>query len=79
MPRVCVFAGGWSLEAAEAICPDLTGEDEWSPICKREILDLLSNLADKSMLAVGQTPQRTMETEQAVECALAAVSPQSQA
>ena len=40
---LAVFAGGWTLEAAEGICPaeSLTAPD---------ILDLLSNLVDKSLV-----------------------------
>jgi predicted ATPase/DNA-binding CsgD family transcriptional regulator len=43
--RLSVFAGGWTLEAAEAICP---GEG----IEPADILDLLSSLADKSLVLV---------------------------
>lgn len=57
--RVSWFMGGWSIEAAEAICPDANGADERPRIREREILDLLAHLADKSMLVVGQTPQGT--------------------
>jgi predicted ATPase/transcriptional regulator with XRE-family HTH domain len=41
--RLSVFAGGWSFEAAEAVCG--TGIDE-------DMLDLLSHLVDKSLVAV---------------------------
>jgi predicted ATPase/DNA-binding XRE family transcriptional regulator len=41
--RLAIFAGGWSLEAAEAVC---TGE----AIAKAELLDLLTSLVDKSMV-----------------------------
>src|SRR5204862_4713684 len=40
--RLSVFAGGWSLEAAEAVCSG-DGIEEW------EILDLLTQLVDKSI------------------------------
>src|SRR5262249_10835788 len=41
--RLAVFAGGWTLEAAEVVC---AGEDleNW------EILDLLTSLLDKSLV-----------------------------
>jgi len=46
--RLSVFAGGWSLEAAESVCAGGEGEDG-------EVLDLLSRLAAKS-LAVVEAP-----------------------
>jgi non-specific serine/threonine protein kinase len=39
--RLAVFAGGWTLEAAEAVCAD--GEDA-------DILDLLASLVNKSLV-----------------------------
>src|SRR5205823_6185366 len=41
--RLSVFAGGWSLEAAEAVC---SGEG----IDAAEVLDLLGHLVDKSLV-----------------------------
>ena len=41
--RISVFAGGWTLEAAEAICADAQVESF-------ELLDLLSSLVDKSLV-----------------------------
>jgi predicted ATPase/class 3 adenylate cyclase len=41
--RLAVFGGGWTLDAATAICADETIED-WT------ILDLLQSLVDKSMV-----------------------------
>jgi DNA-binding CsgD family transcriptional regulator/Flp pilus assembly protein TadD len=49
--RLAVFAGGWTLEAAEAVC----GGDGLDP---GEALDLLSNLADKSLVVVDSRPGR---------------------
>lgn len=43
--RLSVFAGGWTLEAAEAIC---AGDG----IDASDVLDLLSHLVDKSMVAM---------------------------
>ncbi|HZT40659.1 MAG TPA: tetratricopeptide repeat protein [Chthonomonadaceae bacterium] len=43
--RLSVFAGGWSLEAAERICSG-------APIAEGEVLDLLTGLRDRSLVAV---------------------------
>ena len=58
---VSVFGGGWTLEAAERVCP---GED----IEVREVLDLLASLADKSLVVseerAATTRYRMLETVQ---------------
>ena len=41
--RLSVFAGGWSFEASQAVCGDELGG---------EVLDLLTHLVDKSLVAV---------------------------
>ena len=41
--RLAVFTGGWTLEAAEAVC---SGED----VPEGEVLDLLAHLVDKSLV-----------------------------
>jgi predicted ATPase len=46
--RLAVFMGGWSLEAAEAVCED------------PNTLDLLTHLADKSLVVVDR--ERSHET-----------------
>jgi non-specific serine/threonine protein kinase len=43
--RLSLFAGGWSLEAAEAVCGG-SGIDDW------EVLDLLTRLIEKSLVEV---------------------------
>ena len=48
MRRLSVFAGGWTLEAAERICAGDQIEDS-------EVLDLLTSLIDKSLVAVEQS------------------------
>jgi predicted ATPase/class 3 adenylate cyclase len=45
--RLSVFAGGWTYDAAEAISPDL------------EVLDLLSHLVNKSLVAADDAGQET--------------------
>lgn len=50
--RLSVFAGGWSLEAAETVCSD--------PFVQREdVLDLLEHLINKSMVIVDEGPHET--------------------
>jgi predicted ATPase/DNA-binding CsgD family transcriptional regulator len=57
--RLSVFAGGWTLEAAEAVC---AGEG----IGGADVLDLLTSLFDKSLVLVdrrkGETRYRLLET-----------------
>jgi predicted ATPase/class 3 adenylate cyclase len=59
-----VFAGGWTLEAAEEVCSGLEGE----PIQSYEVLDLLSQLVNKSLVVVieasqsGETRYQMLET-----------------
>jgi predicted ATPase/Tfp pilus assembly protein PilF len=57
--RLSVFAGGWALEAAEAVCAG-NGLEEW------EVLDCLTALADHSLIVVesenGQARYRLLET-----------------
>ena len=43
LARLSVFAGGWSLEAAESVCA-ADGAEDW------EVLDLLSGLVNKSLV-----------------------------
>ena len=57
--RVAVFAGGWTLASAEAVC---AGDG----IDTSDVLDLLTSLADKSLIVVdeqdGATRYRMLET-----------------
>jgi predicted ATPase len=59
--RLAVFAGGFTLDAAESIC----GQDELKP---SDVLDLLGRLVDKSLVVVdagaagGQTRYHFLET-----------------
>ncbi len=47
--RLCAFAGGRTLQAIEAVCSDDTLQD-W------EIIDVLTTLADKSLVTVEKAP-----------------------
>ena len=49
--RLAVFASGWTLDAAEAICAD-------GVIVAGGVIDLLSNLVDKSLVVVESQPDR---------------------
>ena len=49
--RLAVFAGGWTLEGAEAVGTD-------TDIGEHEVLDLLSNLVDKSLVSMDAEGQR---------------------
>jgi len=57
--RLSVFAGGWRLEAAEAVCSDEQIKDF-------EVLDLLTSLVDKSLVIAeeweGKSRYRLLET-----------------
>jgi predicted ATPase/DNA-binding SARP family transcriptional activator/DNA-binding CsgD family transcriptional regulator len=57
--RLSVFAGGFSLEAAEAVCAGRS-------ICEDGVLDLLAQLVDKSLVVVqeqlGEARYRLLET-----------------
>ena len=46
--RLSVFAGGWSLQAAEAICGDAGGDATFA------VLDVLTRLVDKSLVTVAE-------------------------
>ena len=52
--RLSIFAGGWTLEAAEAVC---AGEG----IDSYDVLDLLSQLVNKSLVAVIEKPQTNLK------------------
>jgi len=64
--RLSVFAGGWTLEAAEAVC----SEDGVDPF---EVLDLLAGLVGKSLVVTedgetGETRYRLLETIRHYAC-----------
>ena len=49
--RLAVFVGGWTLEAAEAVCAGL----EEDAIPSYDVLDLLTRLVDKSLVVIEET------------------------
>ena len=49
--RLSVFAGGWSLEAAETVCAD-------DVLCKHDVLDLLTHLVEKSLVIMDTSRER---------------------
>lgn len=53
LARLGVFSGGWTLESAEAICPD--PEPHSSSLESWEILDLLISLVDRSLVVFDGT------------------------
>ncbi|MBV9354982.1 MAG: LuxR family transcriptional regulator, partial [Chloroflexi bacterium] len=50
--RLAVFAGGWTLEAAEAVCTD-------AAIAETDISELLAHLIDKSLVVAGERNGRS--------------------
>jgi predicted ATPase/DNA-binding SARP family transcriptional activator len=53
LQRLSVFAGSWTLEAAEAVCPGGDIEQE-------DVLDLLDGLVDKSLVVAGASTGGTV-------------------
>ena len=49
--RLSVFAGGWTLEAAEAVCAD-------DDLPKADVLDLLTRLVEKSLVIMEISGER---------------------
>ncbi|MEU6174919.1 BTAD domain-containing putative transcriptional regulator [Streptantibioticus parmotrematis] len=77
LSRASVFAGGWTLEAAEAVCADPApgardgaslGAASGEPIDPGDVLDLVDSLVDKSLVVAhqpdggGEARYRMLET-----------------
>ncbi len=52
--RLTVFAGGWTVEAAESVTSDEVPNDRTVSLSSSQILDLLARLVDKSLILVAQ-------------------------
>ncbi|MDX3352118.1 BTAD domain-containing putative transcriptional regulator [Streptomyces sp. ME01-24h] len=84
--RVSVFAGSWTLQAAEAICAGPSaGPAGSAAIDAEDVLDLLASLADKSLVTVdrpdgdGGVRYRLLQTIRAYAAERLAESGESQA
>ena len=71
--RLAIFSGGWTLEAAEAVCS--ADSPEPVSLLPEKILDLLGRLVDKSLILVeiekhGEPRYRMLDTirQYALEC-----------
>jgi predicted ATPase/class 3 adenylate cyclase len=64
--RLSVFAGGWTLEAAEDVCADDDIVETSLVLARNDILDLLTRLVDKSLVVLdeqaAETRYRMLET-----------------
>ncbi|TAK42858.1 MAG: adenylate/guanylate cyclase domain-containing protein [Betaproteobacteria bacterium] len=49
--RLSIFSGGWTLEAAEAVCAD-------AAVAAEQVLDLLTHLVDKSLVVLEANGER---------------------
>lgn len=50
--RLSVFVGGFTLEAAEAVCADTGVDDDLSPATHEAVVELLPRLVDKSLVTI---------------------------
>ena len=60
MRRLSVFSDGWTSQSAEAVCGELEREAGENPFLQRgEVLDLLIQLADKSLVVIEKMEDET--------------------
>jgi len=60
MRRLSVFSDGWTPGSAEAVCGDAEREAKENPLLRRgEVLDLLIQLADKSLVLIEKMEDET--------------------
>lgn len=57
--RLSVFAGGWTVEAAEVLCADDGTAMAGSRLVRNDILDLLTRLVDKSLVVLDEQRAET--------------------
>jgi predicted ATPase/DNA-binding SARP family transcriptional activator len=68
LARLSIFRGGWTLEASEAVCSEEPEslQEVSDPMSPSDILDLLTELADKSLVVseeeAGEARYRLLET-----------------
>jgi hypothetical protein len=59
LARLAVFAGGWTLEAAEQVGADPDGDPDGAGIAPEDVLDLLTRLVDQSLVVAEARPDGT--------------------
>jgi predicted ATPase/class 3 adenylate cyclase len=59
LQRLSVFAGGWTLEAAEDVCANGDIVEASLVIARNDILDLLTRLVDKSLVVLDEQAENT--------------------
>jgi tetratricopeptide (TPR) repeat protein len=57
--RLSVFAGGWTLRAAESVCADTKETLSETILRREEVLDLLGKLVDKSLVFTETAQEQT--------------------
>lgn len=58
--RLSIFAGGWTLDAAEVVCADTEDHEGMGTALEGpEVLELLGHLVDKSLVVVEQEQRQT--------------------
>src|SRR5262249_43245 len=58
--RLSAFPGGWSLDAAEAVCADPENAGSEVGICRHDVVDLLGRLVSTSLVIANPTNKGSM-------------------